>query len=257
MIERSCGDLTLLHFDSLVGLSGLAHAVTTRPQNYAPHRGPGRRHAIHWRRRVCGILGAPFDSLTSPEQVHGSDVLPLEPGDAGRGRDGHQTAIRFVDGLVTNMRRVPLVILSADCPLVMVYDPGTPAVGVVHASWRGTVGLAADNLVRQMVRSYGSDPAGMRAAISPSAGPCCYEVGQDVQRVARTRLSDADAFFVENKGRLCFDLWAANRSQLIAAGVLPANIETAGLCSICDRRFWSYRRDGLDAGRFALFVSLL
>lgn len=257
MIERTCDDLNLLHFESLVGLPGLAHAVTAKPQNYAPHRGPGREMAIHWRKRVCDILGVPFDSLTSPEQVHGGEVLPLEPGDVGRGRDGRQTAVQFVDGLITDMPGVPLIILSADCPLVMLYDPDRPAIGAVHASWRGTVAFAAANLVRQMIRSYGSDPARMKAAISPSAGACCYEVGPHVRRVARTRLPDADACFPEKNGRVHFDLWRANQSQLLAAGVPQSNIEIAGLCSICDQRFWSHRRDGPDAGRFALFVSLL
>ena len=86
-------------------------------------------------------------------------MLPVEPCDVGRGRDGRHTAVQFVDGLITDMPNVPLIILSADCPLVLVYDPDRPAVGAVHASWRGTVALAAENLVRQMVRSYGSDPA--------------------------------------------------------------------------------------------------
>lgn len=256
MIERSHGDVTLLSFESLEAVPRLVHAVTTRPQNYAPHRGSGREEAVHWRRRVCEVLGMPFESLTSPEQVHGADVLSLEPGDVGRGRDGRHGAIAFVDGLMTDMPNVPLVILSADCPLILVYDPDRPAVGVVHASWRGTVAGAADNLVKQMVRSYGSDPARMRAAISPSAGPCCYEVGPHVRRIAKTRLADADNCFVEQGGRVLFDLWTANRDQLAAAGVPSHAIEIAGLCSICDRRFWSHRRDGAEAGRTALFVGL-
>ena len=256
MIEQSYGDLSLLFFESLKGTAGLVHAVTMRPQNYAPHRGTGCEKATHWRKRVCEILGVPFESLTSPEQVHGPDVLPLEPGDVGRGRDGRHTAVQFVDGLITDMPNVPLIILSADCPLVLVYDPDRPAVGAVHASWRGTVAQAAENLVRQMVRSYGSDPSRMKAAISPSAGPCCYEVGPHVRRVARTKLADADDCFVERDGRVFFDLWTANRNQLIAAGIRPDAIETAALCSICDHRFWSHRRDGTDAGRTALFLGL-
>ena len=68
----------------------------------------------------------------------------------------------------------------------------------------------------------------MKAAISPSAGPCCYEVGHHVRRVARTRLADADACFIEKDGRVFFDLWTANRNQLIAAGIRPDAVEIAG-----------------------------
>jgi copper oxidase (laccase) domain-containing protein len=56
--------------------------------------------------------------------------------------------------------------------------------------------------------------------------------------------------------RMYLDLWTANRQQLALAGVNPANIETAEMCSICDQRFWSHRRDGETAGRTALFIGL-
>ena len=101
----------------------------------------------------------------------------------------------------------------------------------------------------------GNDCSGSKTII-PAAGQCCHEVGHHVRRVARTRLADADECFVEKGGRVLFDLWTANRNQLIAAGVRPDAIETAGLCSICDHRFWSHRRDGTDAGRTALFLGL-
>ena len=258
MIQKSYGDLTLLHFEGLWGKEGLAHAVTTRPQNYAPHRGVGRADAIRWRRRVCEILGVRFESLTSPQQVHGGEVLRIEAEDVGCGRDGRASAVRFVDGLITDRRYVPIILLSADCPLVCAHDPERSAVGAVHASWRGTVAGTAENLIHQMQREFGSDPGRLVTAITPSAGPCCYEVGDRVGRIVRSRMGcSSDAYLVERRGRTFFDLWGANRSQLMAAGVSPDRIDIAGHCTICDQRFWSHRRDGPDAGRFALFVALV
>ena len=129
-------------------------------------------------------------------------------------------------------------------------------MGAVHASWQGTVAGAAANLIRKMQRAFGSDPGRLLTAILPSAGPCCYEVGHLVRRIARTRLPDPDACFVEKGGRIMFDLWTSNYQQLVGAGVPPDRVELAGLCSICDDRFWSHRRDGADAGRTALFLAL-
>ncbi len=256
MREDHCGDLTLLRFETLARQPGLAHAVTTRPHNFAPHRGPGREHALGRREQVCGILNLPFARLTSPAQVHGADILVVEDGDIGRGRDGRDSAVPYVDGLITDRRGVPLVLLSADCPLVCACDPDRPAIGAVHASWRGTVAGAATRMVDMMERQFGTNPSRLLAAIAPSAGPCCYEVGHEVRRIARTRLESADRFFIERGGRLFFDLWEANRRQLIDAGMPAAAIEVAGLCSICDQRFWSHRRDGPETGRTALFVGL-
>jgi len=256
LIETSHGDLRLLAFERLSQAAGFRHAITTRPQNYAPHRGSGRADAVRWRKRVCEILGVGFEPLTSPEQVHGAEVLALKEADLGCGRDGRQSAVRFVDGLMTQRRGVPLVLLSADCPLVCAYDPVAGAIGAVHASWQGTVARAAENLVHQMERSFGSAPGRLLVGIAPSAGPCCYEVGEHVRRIARTRLDDTDSCFVTRGGRIVFDLWESNVRQLMGAGVPREQIEVAGVCTICDPRFWSHRRDGSEAGRNALFLAL-
>ncbi len=256
MIERTYGNVRLLQFERLSQEAGLIHAVTTKPQNMAPHRGAGCEQAVAWRQQICRVLGVSYESLTSPSQVHGADVLRVEDCDIGCGRDGRGSAVSNVDGLLVDRPGVPLILLSADCPLVCVYDRQKHAVGAVHASWKGTVALAAEHLVHRMQAECGSDPSQLLAAICPSAGPCCYEVGRDVVRIARTRLPDADACFVTRDDRTYFNMWTANRQQLIAAGVKPDNIEVAGLCSMCDDRFWSHRRDGETAGRFALWVAL-
>jgi len=266
MIECKYDNLTLLQFESLASEAGLFHAVTVKPQNMAPHRGVGCEEAIHWRQEICKIFNVSYDFLTAPSQVHGGDVLRVEDGDIGRGRDGRGSAVANVDGLLSDRPGVPLIHMSADCPLICVYDRKRPAVGAVHASWRGTVALAAEQLVRRMQAEFDSNPDDLLAAICPCAGSCCYEVGYDVQRIARTRLPDADAFFItrddrddcskDGRSRLYFDLWAANRQQLINAGVRPDRIEVAGICTICDSRFWSHRRDGEAAGRFALWVGV-
>lgn len=256
MLEHTYGDIRLLAFDRLSQEAGLAHAITTRPQNYAPHRGEGREHAVHSRQEVCRILGLCYDRLTSPAQVHGADVLAVDESDIGCGRDGRGSAVTHVDGLLTDRPDVPLILMSADCPLIVAYDPRRRAIGAVHASWKGTVGRAAEHLVHRMNAEFGCRPAELLAGICPSAGPCCYEVGREVLRLARTRLDDADACFVHRDGRMSFDMWTANQQQLVAAGVPAESIEIAGVCTICDRRFWSHRRNGESAGRTALFVGL-
>jgi hypothetical protein len=256
MLEEVYADVTLLRFDRLAREPGLVHAVTTRPQNYAPHRGSARRQAIAARRRLCEILSVPFDKLTSPEQVHGGEILDVGNSEIGCGRDGRTSAVRFVDGLICDRPGVPIMLLSADCPLVCAYDPDRPAVGAVHASWQGTMAHASENLVTQMRRVFGSDPSRLLTAISPSAGPCCYEVSDKVRRIAEGKLDQVEECFSTSAGRLMFNLWAANRRQLLDAGALEANIEVAGSCSVCDERFFSHRRQGADAGRFALMIAL-
>lgn len=256
MIEQQHGSLRLLHFESLAREPGLVHAVTTKPQNMAPHRGAGRAEAIRWRRALCDALGLRFDRLSAPQQVMGADVLTVAECDIGRGREGRAGSVPFVDGLICHRPGIPLLLLSADCPLICAYDPQQRVVGAVHAGWQGTVAGAAGQLVHRMSAEHGCEPAQLKTAIAPSAGPTSYEVGEEVLRVARTRRRDADELIQVREGRLTFDLWEANRRQLCEAGVPAAAVEVAGIDTITDERFWSYRREGREAGRFALIVAL-
>ena len=256
MIEEWHGDIRLLRFERLGREGGLVHAVTTRPQNMAPHRGIDCERSVEWRRRVCDILDVPFERLTSPVQVHGGNSIRIEACDVGRGRDGRDSAVPHVDGLLTDRPDVPIIVLSADCPIVVLYDPDARAVGTVHASWQGTVAGASTQLVRRMQREFSSAPKHLLAGICPSAGPCCYEVGEDVYRVACARLTDPQSCFEAKGDRYLFDMWTANLQQLVRQGVQRENIDVARLCSICDDRFFSHRRDGAQTGRFALVVAV-
>ena len=93
---------------------------------------------------------------------------------------------------------------------------------MVHAGWRG---LAA-GVVREGVAPFGSSgPQGaLAAAIGPGAGPCCYEVGEEVQAVF------ADHGPARRRGRN-LDLKAIARTELARAGV--TEVHDVELCTIC------------------------
>lgn len=251
-----CEAAQLLTFPHLSAVDGFVHAVTTKPWNLAPHRGPEADRAVERRRALCARLGLPFDRLTAPDQIHSGHVLRVQPSDAGAGRFGRDDAVRFVDGLVTDLPGLPLLQLSADCPLVVVVDGARRAFGTAHASWRGTVAGITRTLVRRMRAEFGSDPGALAAAICPCAGPDRYEIGGDVQRIARTMLPEVDGVFPMNdRGRTCFDLRRANVAQLVAEGVRAEQIAIAEPCTMSDPRFYSHRREGAATGRFGLIAA--
>ena len=89
---QTCTDLQLLRFRDLDEIAGFAHAVTTRPWNMAPHRGPDSEAAVDRRRRVCEALNFKFDRLTAPQQIHSGHVISIRDGDAGSGAEGNEYA---------------------------------------------------------------------------------------------------------------------------------------------------------------------
>jgi len=167
--------------------------------------------------------------------------------------------------LVTDDPDVALVVRAADCVPLLVADPRTGAVGAAHAGWRGTAAGAAGALVKAMAREFSSWPTDLIAAIGPSIGVCCYEVGSDVVdafAAAGHERDLIDRWFSERwapRGgagiggdgpRLVLDLAAANRDQLILAGLSGENVHVSGLCTASNLEvFPSYRAEGPSAGR--------
>lgn len=233
-------------FERLRQADALVHAYSTRSLDVTLTRG---EQGDADRRTMTEDWGLRADRLRHCHQVHGSTLAMVERAEAA-GRLPH------CDGAITAVPGVPLMTFSADCPLVLVHDPVRRAVGMVHASWRCTVAGATRRLVKLMKEQFSSRAAELLAGIGPSAGPCCYEVQQDVYDAAAA-LPDREPCFSRRDGRMYFDLWEANRRQLMAAGVRAAHIETAELCTMCRTDlFYSYRREGETCGHFALLAAI-
>ena len=159
------------------------------------------------------------------------------------------------DALITHRIGVPLMTFSADCPLILLFDTVQRVVGMVHSSWRCTVAGATRLLVEQMQAATGCRPEDLQAGIGPGAGPCCYEVQDDVYSAAE-RLPDRDSFFIRREEGLFFDLWSANQAQLLAAGLPAQAIERADTCTLCQNDvFYSFRREGVGCGHFGLMAA--
>ncbi len=252
LLATPVDDGTIFQFPALTAIPGFAHAITSRPWNMATHCGPDTDKAIARRRRVCEFIGLPFENLTAADQIHSPHVIRLTRSDIGAGRDGRQTALKFIDGLICDLDDVPVMQFSADCPLLILVEPQRRVFGTCHASWRGTVAEITMELVRQMKREFEVDPARLIGGLCPCAGPTEYEVGDDVRRIALARLPDAERFFPRVADRWRFDLRSANLDQLARSGVSPGNISVASICTLSDDRFYSFRCEGDKAGRFAL-----
>jgi purine-nucleoside/S-methyl-5'-thioadenosine phosphorylase / adenosine deaminase len=144
------------------------------------------------------------------------------------------------DGQATALRAVAPMVMTADClPIALA---GQGAVAMLHAGWRGlAAGILAEGV--RAVRELGADDP-LEAAIGPGAGPCCYEVGEEVHRE-----------FAGYDGRVRrgrnLDLKAIAREQLEAAGVRA--VHDVGLCTMCSDAslFFSHRRDRGVTGRQA------
>jgi YfiH family protein len=159
------------------------------------------------------------------------------------------------DASITTRAGALLAIETADCLPVLIVDPILRRVAAAHAGWRGTVSGVVREAVSSLVGN-GSNPASLLATLGPSIGPCCYEVGPEVEEAFG---ASGERFFVPGpRGRKHLDLAGANRAQLEHSGLVEGNIDTLDYCTGCrPDLFFSYRRerkasplgDGANAGR--------
>jgi YfiH family protein len=237
-------------FAALDALPSVVHGVTTRS---GPDLGTDAHSArcAQGARAVAQRLG--LTGVAWVQQMHGGVVLRA----TGAGLAGQ------ADALVSDAPGLGVLGRSADCPLILATGQrrdGTWAVGFAHASWRSTVARITATMLGRLTEELDVQPATVRAAIAPFAGPCCYEVGDEVLEQALAALgSQAAAYFTRPAAspRWHFDLGAANLAQLATGGVDPARVTASGVCTICQGdRFWSWRRQGPEAGRFAAVIGL-
>jgi polyphenol oxidase len=182
------------------------------------------------RRRLGQKVGLPWERFCYGKQVHGTTVRrATEPPSRNR-------PYAEEDGQATTLTDAAAIVFVADClPIMLVADQ---AVAAIHAGWRGL----AEGIVSEGVSALGDLGAHgpIRAVLGPCARVCCYEVGEEVH----ARFTDHRS----RQGRR-IDLARIARDQLDDAGI--DQVEDTGLCTMCDDRFFSHRRDGGLTGRQA------
>lgn len=206
------------------------------------------------RQRWAGVFGIKADQVVAGHQVHGTKVAVVGREHWGRGADSQDTAIPDCDALVSVEPGTALMSFYADCIPIFFYDPVTKGVGIAHAGWKGTLAGIAQKTVKALQTSFGVDPKTLVAAIGPSIGPCCFEVSPDLAG----RFSDVfgDDVVKHNwKYRPTVDLWKANETSLLSAGLCRTNIVRADLCTACHPQLlYSYRYERGPTGRMAAFI---
>ena len=209
-------------------------------------------------------------SLVPLKQIH-SDVIHVVSAAPAKARHG--------DATTSNRAGLLLAVQTADCVPILLVDPKQRAVAAVHAGWRGTLARIAQKTIGRMQLEFGSDAKDILAALGPSIGPCCYEVGAEFVSKFTAQFADAGDYFDEARtgeepnplqwlnmrppghqpppGNVHLDLRKANRSQLLAVGLDKKNIYVSDLCTACRTDLlFSYRREGPRSGRLLSIVGV-
>ncbi|HEU4464622.1 MAG TPA: polyphenol oxidase family protein [Gemmatimonadota bacterium] len=233
---------------------GLISAVTTRPLDFGLHTDTPAREVSAAHRALRAWAGERFGIVVGGSQVHGARLFLADgarvPEPAGRQAPATLRVANY-DGFLAARPGILLTVGVADCVPAFLAAPARGALALLHAGWRG----AAAEIVPRAVTALGElgvEPGEIRAWWGPAIGPCCYPVGDEVVRALEATAAGRDpgAWRGEGgEGPARVDLRAALTLQAVAAGLPPDAVSSSPLCTSCDARLHSYRRQQGGGGR--------
>jgi YfiH family protein len=227
------GGLLVARSSFLAGIPGFTHCLRCKPSEEGEAGGASLR--------------AEPGAVLRIRQVHGARVAAAWRGDPlpPQGTEA--------DAAATDRPGVLLRVLVADCLPVFFLDPEGPSAALAHAGWRGLAAGVVEAAVGALEKR-GSRPGRLFAAVGPSIGPCCYEVGEEVVAA----VGQGGAAPRGPNGRPRVDLFGAVRARLRALGVPEAQIAPRPPCTSCRADvFHSHRRSGGAPGRNEAFLGIL
>ncbi len=249
-----------LHFSSFSYIDGLQHAITTRhggssegfyaSLNLGFHVGDDENCVRKNRQIIVQDFDFNLENLTCAQQTHGANIEIVTRKNRGRGALDWQSAIPSTDALMTQESDTPLMILVADCALLLLVDEVNHVVAVVHAGWRGATSRIASQTVLKMAQSFGTKAEDVRVGIGPTLCVDCFEVGEEVVRAANEIAPQTVSLQFEKPH---LDLRELLREDLRSVRVLDSHIETMTSCPRCEAEtFFSHRGENGVTGRFGV-----
>lgn len=262
-------ELKLIKFSHFEKYPNFVYFITTRIAGnssgqlaslnlgFQEYDSPG--NVIKNRQSLAKHHNIPFDSFIFLRQTHSNNIKIVDTSDKAKGLLSKTTAIQDTDGYILTTPDICPVVMTADCVPVILFDPIKNIAGVFHAGWRGTLKLIVQKGLRIMQNNYATNPNDVLVSIGPSIGPCCYEVGNEViEEVKKIFPKNFNELIINKENeKTHFDLWAANKIQLIQEGVVESNIIICNSCTYHNpETFFSYRFSKGITGRMGTGIYL-
>ena len=144
------------------------------------------------------------------------------------------------DAMITNLKNVALIIKTADCIPIILYDSKKQVLAVVHSGWKGTLNSIVKETIKKMIAIYQADVKDIKAYLYPSIRKCHFEVDEDVYREFKDKIKDIATYTSKKNDKYYIDLQNIVVNDLQNSGI--TNIKDTNICTYCHHdKFHSYR----------------
>ena len=109
------------------------------------------------------------------------------------------------DALITNVKKIALGVLVADCVPVLIYDKNLKIISAIHAGWKSVYKEIIKKVVKFLIKK-GSNTKNLVAVIGPSISEKSYEVQKDFKGKFLKKDKQSKFFFKIRKNKTYFGL---------------------------------------------------
>ena len=218
----------------------LINFTTTQDGNLAYHVGDIKENVDKNRENLAVKLGYKNEDLVYMNQVHGNNVQIVT--------STSPKLIENCDGIITNEKNLPLMVMVADCIPILFFDEIQGVIAAVHAGRNSTFLKIAQITANKMMKELGCNANNIKVIMGPSIHTCCYEVSDELVNIVKA--SFGEKFCKGNN----IDLHGINVKLLEEVGI--RHIRISEICTKCSNEpFYSFRKDKYT-GRFAGIITL-
>lgn len=216
--------------------------------NLAFHVGDNPQNVLRNHDLLAHHLSYDRNTLIHMRQIHSDRIVVID--------DTHRfNTPPECDAIITNRPNTPLMVMSADCTPILIYDANRGAIGAVHAGRSGALNEILPKTLRTMSKEYDTNINDIIVLLGPAIHGCCYEVNEEIAAEAVTK-GYVDAVLRKEK-KVFLDVNTILLSQLHTLGIAPECIEVIDHCTSCNCDvYFSYRADSQHTGRIAGVIML-
>ena len=148
------------------------------------------------------------------------------------------------DAIITNLKKLPIAVLTADCVPVLLYENEKKMVAVIHAGWKGAVKGIISKVINFM-KKKGCKANVITAAVGPSIAQKSYEVKEDFKKKFLKKDKSNNIFFKERNNQIYFNLPKYVKSQLKLMKI--SKIETVNIDTFDKKNNFFSARQSLNS----------
>lgn len=241
-----------LHFNNLKKFDNIIHGVFDKSFGNISFKYGSKKEVLKNRKRIAQMLNIKVQNIYEMDQVHGSDIKILRSEDI---KKLENNIVPKTDGLITNEKNIFLMIKTADCFPVAIYDKRLNVISAIHVGASGLEKKIIEKTIKKMQIEYGSKPKDILVAIGPGIRDCCYKFSK-INKFTKPIWSN----YLRKKGKvIAVNTFLMLKDQLIESGINKQNMSWIENCTSCSQNFYSHYRSRIrkeKEGNFCTIIGL-